>query len=399
MVTAMATIYHHRDTGHCQPILRIVILVAATATLGWGWRWGKAGPALAPLLVWILARTPERRHRFAAAAAYFLAGSIGLPQGAATFFGPGHELLGTVFWIASAILLALPWIWASNCTGTVIALILDAVPPLGCFGWLSPLTAAGVLYPGTGLAGLAMLLGLYAAIGARHRSLVAVTLILATVANLAFLPGNRPSVPPPGWIGIDTSIGPVSSNPWQAAMQRSAWLAKAQNSAREAKIVILPETIAGPWLPGTAEQIRAAIPARQIWLVGATAWVSGQRADALMEVSRSKTPNQPLFVSPFPVPVSMWRPWTRDGYLATWWEPVRTLTGVRTWVAICYDQLLPWIWIEAVVQSPDVVLAVSNDWWARGTKVAQIQRATTWAWVRLMNIEVLKAENHQGLRD
>ncbi len=157
--------------------------------------------------------------------------------------------------------------------------------------------------------------------------------------------------------------------------------------------MVLPETIAGPWLPGTANQIRAAAPARQIWLVGATAWMGGHRVDALMEVSSKKARDRPLFVSPFPVPVSMWRPWTRNGYLATGWEPVRTLAGVRTWAAICYDQLLPWVWLEAVIQSPDVVLAVGNDWWAKNTRVSQIQRATTWAWVRLLDVAVVGAEN------
>lgn len=177
-----------------------------------------------------------------------------------------------------------------------------------------------------------------------------------------------------------------------AVRQRSAWLAQVRSQARDARVVV-PETLAGPWLPGTAAQIRAAVPAGQTWLVGATARVDGRRTDALMEVSRRAGQEQPLFVSPFPVPVSMWKPWARDGYRAAWWEPVREVDGVRVWAAICYDQLLPWVGIEGLVQSPDVVLAVSNDWWARGTGTAGIQRATTWAWARLMGAAVVRAEN------
>ncbi len=216
----MATICrHHNNARHGSPLLTVTGLVAGAGLLGTAWRWGEPGPVLTPLLVWMLTRTPGRWRRVLAATTYFLAGSLDLPRGAATFFGPGHEFLGILLWIVSAGLLALPWIGASNSTGTLTALILDAVPPLGCFGWLSPFTAAGVFYPATGLWGLGLLLGLYAGIGARHRALVAVTLTLAAAANLVVLVGDHPPIPPLGWIGVDTRIGPVPSNPWQAAMQ------------------------------------------------------------------------------------------------------------------------------------------------------------------------------------
>jgi len=332
------------------------------------------------------------RLRFAVALAYFLAGSSGLPAGAATFFGPGHEMLGDVLWVTSAVMLALPWVWASGWKGTLAALVLDAVPPLGCFGWLSPLTAAGALYPGTGLGGLALLLGLCAGMAERKWPIIGSLIALALLVNLVFLSAHRPS-PPTRWIGVDTQVGPVSGNIVEAAMQRSAWLAQVRNAARDARVVVLPETLAGPWLPGTAAQIRSAILPGQMWLVGATAWVDNRRADVLMKVSRRAEQERPLFVSPFPVPVSMWTPWADGGYRAAWWEPVRRVAGVHVWAAICYDQLLPWVWIEGLVQSPAVVLAVSNDWWARGTGAAEIQRATTWAWARLMDTAVVRAEN------
>ncbi|EGQ63512.1 conjugal transfer protein TraB [Acidithiobacillus sp. GGI-221] len=98
----------------------------------------------------------------------------------------------------------------------------------------------------------------------------------------------------------------------------------------------------------------------------------------------------------------MWHPWYRGhgyvradgvGYEAGWWEPVRKVNGVRAWASICYDQLLPWVWLEGVIQAPQVVLLTNNEWWARGTGIPEIQRATAWAWVRLIGAPVVEAEN------
>jgi hypothetical protein len=109
-----------------------------------------------------------------------------------------------------------------------------------------------------------------------------------------------------------------------------------------------------------------------------------------------------LFISPFPVPVSMWHPWYQGhgyvradgvGYAAGWWEPVRKVDGVRAWASICYDQLIPWVWAEGVLQDPQVILLTNNEWWAKDTGIPDIQRATAWAWTRLIGSPVVEAEN------
>ena len=113
-------------------------------------------------------------------------------------------------------------------------------------------------------------------------------------------------------------------------------------------------------------------------------------------------PGHLIFVSPFPVPVSMWHPWYQwhgyvrtdgVGYEASWWEPVRKVDGVRAWASICYDQLIPWVWMEGVVQHPQVVLLTNNEWWAKGTGIPEIQRATAWAWGRLIEAPMVKSGN------
>lgn len=389
----MGSICRRRDRRG-RAVGRPHVLAVGAGLLGGSWHLGLLGPLAAPLLILLVANAGTRTSRWTTVAVYFLAGSWDLPTGAATFFGPAHEaLLDYSLWIVSACLLALPWIWASRGTGMLAALVLDAVPPLGCFGWLSPLTAAGTLYPGTGLAGLTVLFVLYGSIAAQKWSWVTLGLTLALVVNLHSLVFGTAPAPPAGWVGVDTRIGLRSGTILAATLHRATWLARVRNQARHARVVVLPETIAGRWWPGTAAQIRVTVAPGQTWLVGATTFARGQPADAVMAVRHGWTSNAPLFVSPFPVPISMWHPWAHGSYQATGWEPVHTVAGLRVWAAICYDQLLPWIWIEGLFQNPQVVIAIRNDWWARGTDAGKIQRVSVWNWTRLMGAALVQAEN------
>ncbi len=369
-------------------------LVLSAGLLGSTWHHGIAGLLAAPLLVPVVSHAGSRARRWLVAATYFLAGSSGLPAGAATFFGPAPETLrGYSLWIASASLLAAPWIAASDSIGVLVALALDALPPLGCVGWLSPLSAAGALYPGMGLGGLALLCALLGSLAARKRSMVVLGIVVAGVANIRFLDRGAFPAAPPGWTGVDTRIGPLSRTILDATRQRTVWLGTVERRTRDARVVVLPETIAGPWWPGTAAQIRTAVPAGQIWLLGATFATDRGFEDAVMSVHAGQSGATPLFASPFPVPISMWHPWSHDSYRAIGWERARTVAGRRVWTALCYDQLLPWVWIEGLLQRPQVVLALSNDWWARGTDVAAIQAASVWSWTRLMGAALVQAQN------
>jgi len=42
---------------------------------------------------------------------------------------------------------------------------------------------------------------------------------------------------------------------------------------------------------------------------------------------------------------------------------------------------------------PTVIVAVANDYWARGTTVPEFQRSAVRAWARLMSIPYVSATN------
>jgi len=66
----------------------------------------------------------------------------------------------------------------------------------------------------------------------------------------------------------------------------------------------------------------------------------------------------------------------------------------RAWAALCVEQVQPWTWLEALWQRPDVILAMSNDWWApEGNAAPEIQTASALAWARLMGVPLVGAVN------
>ena len=389
------------------------ILLPAVAGLSWSLSSHPYGVILSPLLIIGVMLAGSPIERFLAALAYFGVGSLALPSEVQNFIGSGW-VVGVGLWALSSVLLAAPWTWASRGWRMVVVLLIEALPPLGFFGWLSPLSAAGLFFPGLGWFGLLVFLALVAAqaditrggesgFAVRARR---VLLAAAAVVNLSYTPPAAPA----GWIGVNTRVGHETDNVMAEVGRNQQWINQAASAvaatdakagARKARgvVAVLPEDVAGTWGPGTAAQVRAAMRPGDVWLVGASVrahqphWDGrylnavvglGSRGDAL------------LFVSPVPVPGGMWKPWDGEkSYTAArWWEPVQAIAGVRTWASICYDQGLAWPWLQALVQQPAVVLRVSNYWYEpAGAAVPRIAEATTAAWARLMGAAVVTAVN------
>ena len=380
---------------------------AALCGLAWSAPWQWLGPGLSLLLIPLVLAQRTRLRRYGVALAYYLAGSHGIPLASAVFFGYGSTGKGIVLWLASSALLAAGWAFADRPWKAVTVLAFDAlVPPLSFFDWMSPLTAAGVFFPGWSWAGLALLLAVVLATPflLRHKGILGILAALSLVLNALYVPASLPQ----GWGGIDLHVGPSHKSILANFERMQSWVATA--GRQKAKILLLPETLL-TWWSGSADFVQRHVPKGAIWLVGATVPLpGGYYADGIEEV----TPYgyRRLFASALPVPVSMWMPWRTpeegrnnlhllhvpswmipDQYRAFWWSPVQTIDGQSVWANICYDQLLPLIWLEGVIQGPHVVLLTNNEWWAHGTGIPKIQAASSWAWTSLIGAQTLEAEN------
>ncbi|WP_031595356.1 carbon-nitrogen hydrolase family protein [Ferrovum myxofaciens] len=384
--------------------MRIKQLLLPSLLLAGGaiWNVWPAGAAVLSLLLPAGIIQAERKSaRWLLAFIWFLAGSVSIVPAAAGFFGSQALGFGVAAWITSSALLALPWVIASTPARAVAAVLLDAIPPIGLIGWLSPLTAAGWLFPGQGLAGVLGCLMVMAWIATvanqradtRHyRAYVTggVLAVWSVFANLIYVPPAAPA----GWVGIQTSIPPSNGNVFQEISNNRALIAAAQSQGAHAKYLVFPEAVLDDWWPGTRSQFASAVPRGQTWILGAETQTVGARWDALVIARAYHTKANPVFRAALPMPVSMWRPGFSKSFAAVWLEPVQEIGGHRVWANICFDQVLPWIWIAGIIQHPDFVLLPSNTWWAQHWNPApDIQKTEAMAWIRLMDVPAIWTEN------
>lgn len=383
----------------------LVWAVPLAALVGLAWMVGYTGPILAITLIPLIVLQKTRLRRYAVAIAYYLAGSHGIPLASAVFFGPGpaggsgHWVEGVALWVVSSAALAAGWAFADKPWKAALVLIFDAViPPLSFFDWMSPLSAAGVFFPDTAITGVVLLLLIIAGFPLYLRRPVVLSyFILFAVACNVFAPVFQ-TKQPHNWVGLNTRMGPSTHSILENYQRMTRWTAQA--AQQSGQVILLPETML-TWWKGNADYVQARVPKGHTWLVGASIplrkyWF----ADGIEEVRKGKTAKM-IFASLLPVPVSMWRPWetpTGDAfgqmnYQAFWWQKPVKIDGISTWAEICYDQLLPFTWLEASLYQPQVVLATNNVWWARDTGIPQIQKASVWAWSRLSGSAVLEAEN------
>ena len=247
---------------------------------------------------------------------------------------------------------------------------------------LSPLSAAGVLFPGMGWMGLALLLAVVVGITKLRIAWLAPLGAIALAANLVYTPPALPF----GWVGVDTAIQPARHSVLAAIQNNQAIIATALVQGQGAKVVVLPEAVIDGWLPGTRRQFAGAVPPGQLWLVGAQT-----RFNSVVAVTHGNAIVKPLVNAAALLPGGNWSP---GGLQPAWWQTAPVVDGKRIWASVCVEQVLPWTWLEAMTAQADVVLAISNQWWAPPTSTApRIQLASTSAWARLMGVPVVSAIN------
>lgn len=376
-----------------------------TAAVGAGW-WGWSGFVLAlPLslafpVLWSMARS--RKVAALIAAAYFLAASRGLPQGVAAFYG-SDLLPGLLLWIVAsgAFVFVHTVLWtASGGSGRalryVAASVLMAFPPFGILGWAHPITAAGVLFPGSGWLGLAALATGLAALTTRLRPVA----ILALSGLWAWSAASwTPPVVPPGWTAVDLQYGPSLGR--DASLQRQDDLRGAvlSDTSPASRVVVLPESALGFWT-STVEGVwqRALRRSGKILVAGASVVVEDGYDNVLVAITEEG--GKVVYLERMPVPGSMWQPWrawigeTGSARAHFFKNPVVDIGGARVAPLICYEQLIVWPILQSMAHDPKLIVAVGNGWWTSGTSIVGIQTANAVAWARLFDKPLVISFNH-----
>ena len=390
---------------------------AVAGLAGFAWLYAGptlAGPALSILLPLACALAPSWRSRLVAALLYYgqcswpVLGAIeGYWTSAAGPAEPHIMLIAVGAWIGASLLLATPWAIASTWPRALLALALNALPPIGLIGWESPLNAAGVFFPNSGWIGLGLTVVAIALLAdlPQRRQRRSVGLLFLALTAIPLNVGYRPLPPPPDWLGVDTRIPPARWNVGREIANWQAIIAAGTHGNRGSEpVLVFGEGLLDDWWLGTQQYIADAmqfdgVSHHSTWLIGAPAY----GYDALVAVRPGHSLSRPQARAAAVLIGGDWLPWSHSAHIhglrPAWWQHTFDLDGQRVWASICAEQLFSWTWLEALVadhgpSAPTLILAVSNVWWAPpGNAAPAIQASSTAAWARLMGLPVISAVN------
>ncbi|WP_313292149.1 conjugal transfer protein TraB, partial [Rhizobium rhizoryzae] len=268
-------------------------------------------------------------------------------------------------------------------------------PPFGITGWAHPITAAGVLFPGWGWWGLAAATA--GLMGLVTRMWPAVAIVLAGFWIGSAATWDEPTLPE-RWQGVDLELGASLGRDTSMQRHRDLIATVTDRTSGGARTIVLPESSLGFWTPTVERLWLQAFQGTDATVIAGAAVVdAGGYDNVLLAISGDGA--RLLYRERMPVPGSMWQPWrpllgqsggARAHFFA---NPVATVAGARVAPLICYEQLIVWPVLQSILHDPDVVIAVGNGWWTKGTSIVAIQRASTQAWARLFDKPVVLSFN------
>lgn len=373
----------------------IVVVTAATLIGGLAWRGHEPLLVLSALLPLLVMAQPNRAWAALTALGYYLAASWPLVNGAAFFFGwSANPAPAIALWFTASVILMAPWLAFWGKTGYTwripLALLLGCIPPIGIIGWASPLTAAGIFYPGFGLMGVLLLLLLIDASSRHDPRALALLVPLAVTANIvdAFCP--RPT-PPPTWTAINTTFGrgatefETSEHIQHAALQTKA------------HVIVFPEAVVHRWTETTEafwqQTLSSLESSGKTMLIGAGLPIPGSLDYRNALVITGKQAASP-FLQRIPVPLGMWKPFTKGGVPLNLATPgTITIDGERAAILVCYEQLLTFPILASALERPTILIGIADNHWAAGTVIPKAQATCLRAWARLFQIPYISAMN------
>jgi predicted amidohydrolase len=301
-------------------------------------------------------------------------------------------------------------------------LITSAIPPLGFIGWAHPVTTAGILLPGTGWIGLATVLAFPGLLVCWPRPFLTIAACAAISANLL---APQPPARPGGWEAVQTRLGNTDASVEAQFAATEEVVRRIRSST--ARVLVFPEAVIPRWSAFSATWLRDAVQvdgtAQPTVLVGALipddltpdrGFVISDFAGAINALKGGRQCHEvprrlrryrnalvivdsnhvSMFDQHVPVPLAMCRPFLNDGVKLKWApnSPVN-ISGRKACILICYEALLVWPAISAMASRPSVLVAISNDFWIEGSRIAAVRESTVTSWSRLWQVPSLLATN------
>jgi hypothetical protein len=355
-----------------------------------------------------LASARRRREAFAFAFGYFGLNSAELPSILLRFFNGEGLAIAIIAPLALALILAAPFSLVGRGTPVKRALMMAAallvitLPPVGFIGWLNPLFAAAALYPGTGVAGVALAAILFSGLAAwtvrtrKTAGAVLLGLLVPTVAINAWHVERQTHQPATlGVYALNTRLGKPSVDPEYRARAVEEIARRVEfHSAPGFDLVIFPESILHDFsdvdrvmlMPSTAQKD---LP---IVLFGATMLRDDHRLENGIFLLNEEFPM--VASSRLPVPIGNWRPFMTGGVAARPFESdIIEIEGRAAAISVCYEDAVLWGHPGLMTGQSEILLSFANLWALRGTRTAHAQAVGAAGLARLGGVPLRRAVN------
>lgn len=382
-------------SGSATSLWAMVPLIASTvAAVAAGSAVSRAQPlcalALPPLVIW----QATRLRAACISIAYFLSAGETILSVGSYLDMSGSPFPPACFWVISAALQSLVWVavWGREARPlrTTLALVLSALPPLGVLSWAHPFHAAGILFPTTGLFGIALTLVLVEVIVFEPAAIVLPIVLAIGLRDV----GVRP--PPPSWAGMRTHFGDVFRGDDPLGVMDAVGY---QIKHNDALVQVWPESVVPHWNDATqsfwSELLADARSRGKTIVLGSTISIPDPRILRLRNVAiiQGREEADPVDQRT-PVPGGTWHPLTGEGVpLSLFKSTVRNIGGERAAFVICYEQLLSWTYIPFFVERPTLLIGMANVYWVQDTSIPAVQNACLKSWARLFDIPFVEAVN------
>lgn len=374
--------------------------LSSVAAAGIGLIAWRASPSLIPVSLAFPAFVFAQDNRLAAtlvAFSYYAAASWTVVEVSASYFAGGTPA-GILPWLCASTLLTAPWavLWSRDAVSwrLPLAVIATTVPPIGLIDWASPITSAGLLFPGLGFAGIAATVAVMGFVARRHVTALVCLALLSVAANTFY------AAPPPpvSWIGFDTHFGVVHDPRNPMSEFQAADTIQHEAAGSSARVLIFPEGVVPRWTEATdafwKTTIDHAAQRGAVLLAGAAVLVANP-SPRLRNIVAIRGASTAEFEQRIPVPLAMWKPWGKNRVsLNLAGNATTEIGGERAAILICYEQLLPWSHMTALLNRPTVLVGVANASWTKHTAVPQYQQAALHSWARLFGKPVISATNY-----
>jgi apolipoprotein N-acyltransferase len=349
------------------------------------------------LLLFLFYLLLERRYYFFLfALGYYFIASRGLFIGIDNYYN--NIFYAFLSWGGVALLSSLTWIliWSNSFLKRVtlfpFALLLTIIPPMGFISGVNPLPTIAVLFPNFGFMGLLIgiiLIYLMAFVWRRYcyykyTRVIFTLFIIGSISIIYLFPNKIEESNNLGVINSNIEYLPMSFDKFEEYKRIKKFFYLVQNS--KSLMTLLPENALGNY-SNVQSMLWKDLDKNRTVLAGANIFNDNYTKSRNVLMYLNYQDAKIVYKQRVPMPIEMWRPFTNHGTEATIYkQPIIVLNKKKFGVFICYEELLVYPYLQTFFYKPDMLLGVSNLYWAKGTNIKRIEEETMQLWSLLFGV-------------